>query len=280
MSADRTTDHSARDFAWAVPIMRAGYAGRGLVYLLVAGLSLWSILNGGEAEGTAETMQRFRSGWGIAVLLVIALAMLAYAIWRAVDGIWDLEDYGSDLKGVVARAGMIITGLVHLGLAALAIIVAVGVSRGGGDTGVVQQLFASPMGQLAAGIIGVITIAVGFYYLHKAWTQGYLDHLQGNPVTRHLNMALRIGLAGQGVAVGIIGLLIVQAATYSSRSEAGGLGSAFDWLQSKAYGQALVIALCLGLLGFGLFCFVNARYRIVPRADASGTPSLRQLLNG
>ncbi len=38
----------------------------------------------------------------------------------------------------------------------------------------------------------------------------------------------------------------------------------FDWLQSQPFGQGLVVAMCAGLLGFALFCFVNAAYRIIP----------------
>lgn len=34
---------SQTDVSWPVPVMRSGYAGRGLVYLDVALLSLWSI---------------------------------------------------------------------------------------------------------------------------------------------------------------------------------------------------------------------------------------------
>ncbi|MCG6112733.1 MAG: DUF1206 domain-containing protein, partial [Paracoccus sp.] len=39
---------------WAVPLMRVGYAGKGLVYLAVAGVSLRSIWRGGEAQDTSS----------------------------------------------------------------------------------------------------------------------------------------------------------------------------------------------------------------------------------
>ncbi|MGR3760010.1 DUF1206 domain-containing protein [Roseobacteraceae bacterium NS-SX3] len=267
------------DFAWAVPIMRAGYAGRGLVYLLVAGVSLWSIWQGGEAEGTQEAMGRLSGGWGTAVVVLIALGMFAYAVWRAVDSFWDLEAYGSGIKGLIARAGMLTTGLVHLGIGLLAVAVLAG--RGGGaegSTSLLDRIFAAPAGQFAVGVAGVLTIAAGGYYLYKAWKESYRDHLKGNPVTLHMNTALKAGVAAHGVVIGIVGVLIVQAALSASDEKAGGLGSAFEWLQTKAYGQALVAALCVGLLGFALFCFVNAAYRIVPRADDRGTESLKDML--
>ena len=45
------------DYSWAIPVMRAGYAGLGVTYLAVAGLSLWAIWRGGEAQGTSSVME-------------------------------------------------------------------------------------------------------------------------------------------------------------------------------------------------------------------------------
>ncbi|KIC23100.1 MULTISPECIES: DUF1206 domain-containing protein [unclassified Leisingera] len=276
---DDPAENSARGFAWAVPLMRAGYAGRGLVYLLVGGASLWSIWHGGSAEGTGEAMGRLQGALGTAILLLIALGMAAYAIWRAVDSIWDLEDYGNSPKGLIARAGMITTGLVHLGLSGLAITVLLGRSEGLGKTELVNRLLASPGGQAAAGIAGALTLGAGGYYLHKAWSEGYRDHMQGNPATLHLNLVLKAGMAAHGVVIAIIGFLMMQAAAYASSHEAGGIGTAFNWLQDKTYGQILVTFLCIGLLGFSLVCFVNAAWRIVPKADDRGLQTLKDMLN-
>ena len=37
--------------------------------------------------------------------------------------------------------------------------------------------------------------------------------------------------------------------------------------------------LCIGLLGFSLVCFVNAAWRIVPKADDRGLQTLKDMLN-
>ncbi len=41
---------SQHDLSWSIPVMRAGYAGRGLVYLAVAGFSLYAVWRGGQAQ--------------------------------------------------------------------------------------------------------------------------------------------------------------------------------------------------------------------------------------
>ena len=47
-----------KDLAWTVPVMRLGYAGRGLTYLVIAGFSLWAVWHGGEGEGPSLGVAR------------------------------------------------------------------------------------------------------------------------------------------------------------------------------------------------------------------------------
>ena len=56
------------------------------------------------------------------------------------------------------------------------------------------------------------------------------------------------------------------------------MGQVFSWLSSQPFGQLLVIAICAGLAGFALFCFVNAAYRIIPRAASDDVEKLASKL--
>jgi len=267
-------DIDPSDFAWAIPIMRVGYAGRGLVYLVVAGVSLWSILQGGQAEGTKSAMQSLNGIIGVVVVGLIAAGMFAYAVWRAVDSFWDLEAYGTSAKGLLARAGMFVTGAIHAGIGVLAVTALGIVSSGSGGKKALESVLQSQAGVWAVCAVGGLTVATGFYYFYKAITQAYREKLQGNHFTLHWNPVLRMGLAAQGAAIVIIGGLIAYAALSANASDAGGLGSAFDWLSGQAYGRVMVVLLCVGLLGFSLFCFVNAAYRLVPKASERSVQSL------
>ena len=260
----------ADEFRWAVTVMRAGYSGRALTYLAVAGLSLWAIWQGGEAKGTGDALRILDgSVGGIVGLLLIGSGLLAYMVWRLVDAIWDLEAYESDATGLVARAGMVVTGLAHgaLGVAALSLIVG---SGGGGQNKIAYYLgriLDLQSGRWAIGLAGAATIAAGIYYLQKALRGTYRDHLKGNHFTANWNWALKAGVLAQGIIVGLIGLFLLRAGINGDPEQAGGLTKVFDFLSAQAFGQVLVVAICLGLLAFALFCAVNARYRIVPRAD-------------
>ncbi|EBA11019.1 DUF1206 domain-containing protein [Roseobacter sp. CCS2] len=269
---------------WAVPVMRAGYAGRGVTYTTIAALSLWTIWQGGSAQGTSEALKTIETTpFGSLLLCIIGLGLLFYMLWRLLDSIADLEDEGRDATGLIARIGMAVTGLLHGVIGAAALFLAFGSSRqDGGESHIVsitQTVMSVPFGVFVVGLAGLATIGAGLYYLHKAWSQSYREKLVANHFTTHWNAALRFGVAAQGVVVTIIGIFLSYAAWTAEPAEAGGLGQTFSWLSQQVYGQIFVTLLCVGLLSFALFLFVNAAYRVVPRLADPGIKTVAQKLS-
>lgn len=270
--------------AWTVPMMRMGYAGRGLTYLVVAGFSLLAVSRGGRAEGTSTALSRLEgSTLGGLMLVLIFLGLLAYALWRALAALLDLDAHGSDAKGIAARLGMAASGAVHLGLgiAALTLLVSTGEGEGGGGGDsrlreAVGMVMAWPGGRWIVGLAGLVVIGAGAVYVGQGWTMSYERYLASSAFTTRWRTALRVGVAAHGVALAIVGLLSVLAAWRADPAEAGGLDGAFDWLSGQPYGRALVALLCLGLLAFAGFCLVNARCRVVPRVAGDATPVLAE----
>jgi Domain of Unknown Function (DUF1206) len=114
-------DVKRADLAWSVPVMRVGYAGRGLVYLTVASFSLYAIWRGEQPPGTASTLSQLETtGWGSIVLLLIFLGTFAFAVWNVIDSLYRLESVEADGEGIVARAGKVITALIYGGVGGLA----------------------------------------------------------------------------------------------------------------------------------------------------------------
>ncbi|TFL17035.1 DUF1206 domain-containing protein [Jannaschia formosa] len=266
------------DYRWSIPVMRAGYGGRGVTYLAIAGISLWAIWSGGTAQGTSSVLARLSgSTWGMVVLWLIAIGLLAYAVWRLTDAWADLEDYGSDGEGLVARAGMVVTGLIHGALGVTAALIAMGDRSGGGGSGVesaVATVLGWPAGRWILGFGALCTLGAAIYYFGKAWKASYRHKLKANRFTRKYDAALRAGVVAQGVVVGIVGFFLGLAALNGDPQEAGGLGQVFDFLANQPFGNVLVIALCLGLLGFAFFCFANAAYRIIEKVPHDDITSL------
>lgn len=275
---DSVNNVATRDMGWAIPIMQGGYLGRGLVYLAVAGVSLHSIWRGGQAKDTSSALGWLENTWGGGVaLFLILLGMLAYALWRMVDAAYDLEDYGRDGKGIVARLGMVVTGLVHagIGVVAFSLLFGSGSSEEGSSiprhVGTVMQW---PSGRWIIGLVALLILAAGAYYLRQGWKNEYRQHLRASPFTSRWNPVLKAGVMAHGLVICVVGLLFLFAAWHADPQEAGGVGEAFSWLSQQIHGQLLVVAVCIGLVGFAIFCFVNAFYRIIPKASG---PDIRTL---
>nr|WP_111301793.1 DUF1206 domain-containing protein [Paracoccus saliphilus] len=274
-----------RDMGWAIPLMQAGYTGRGLVYLAVAGISLYSIWQGGRAQDTSSALGWLEATWGGAIVLfLILLGMLAYALWRALDAVFDLECYGRDGKGIIARLGMVVTGGLHLGIGIVAFFLLFGGGGGSEEGSSIPQYVGTvmqwPGGRWIIGAVALIIMATGAYYLRQGWKATYREHLRASRFTTRWNPVLRAGVIAHGVVIGVIGLLFLFAALRADPQAAGGVGEAFSWLSGQIYGRLLVVAVCVGLVGFAIFCFVNAVFRIVPRASGPDVQSLAAKLTG
>lgn len=87
------------------------------------------------------------------------------------------------------------------------------------------------------------------------------------PLDRHARTAaVRAGQFGgvaKGVALGLVGLLVVLAAVQARPGEASGLDPALRTLAAQPYGVVLLVAIALGLAAFGVFCAFDARYHRV-----------------
>ncbi|WP_235962601.1 DUF1206 domain-containing protein [Jannaschia marina] len=264
------------ELGWTVPVMRMGYAGRGLTYLAVAGISLFAIWNGGAAQGTTATMEVLsESAAGLIALGLIVVGMAAYGLWRWVDAWNDLECYGSDLKGMIARCGMVVTGAIHGVVAGVAALVMFGSGgQGGGIPAFVARVLALPMGWIVVLGAGALTLGAGLYYVAKGARATYREHLMSNVFTRNWDWALRGGVVAQAIVIGLIGGFLIGAGLSGHAGGTGGVERAFEFLDEQPFGKALVVVVCLGLLGFAFFCFVNAAYRIVPRVAGDGFETL------
>jgi hypothetical protein len=68
-------------------------------------------------------------------------------------------------------------------------------------------------------------------------------------------------MAARGIVFGVVGSFVVRAALNHDSSQARGLGGALDSLHQQAYGRWLLGLVATGLIAYGLFELVLARYR-------------------
>lgn len=236
-------------------LTRIGFAARGIMYMLIGYLALRL----GRTEDGAGALEWMSSGGGRIVLIAMAIGFLAYAVWRLSEAAIDSEGHGSSAKGVAVRLGGAASGVIHLGLAWLALTLAMGGDGGNGDTAEqgASTALALPGGQVALAAAAAILLATGAYQLIKAIKLGFLKHIDpsvaGKPWIAWLG---RAGYLTRGVVFVVMANFLWRASRRSSAEAAGGMDQAMDAMPASV--QILVAA---GLLMFGIFSLVEARYR-------------------
>jgi putative Mn2+ efflux pump MntP len=114
------------------------------------------------------------------------------------------------------------------------------------------------------GIGGLILAGIGAYQIYYGFSEKYRKHVQGLSLhSEQSTLLLRTGKVGyisRGAVWLVIAFLFLRAAVHSAASEAGNTGKAFRFIETSAYGSLLLGALGVGLVAYGVFNFVRARY--------------------
>jgi hypothetical protein len=237
-------------------LTRMGFAARGLTYLIVAYLA---VRPGRPTDGPGA-LGYLAHGSGRVLVGVMAVGFLSYGLWRVVDALANTEGHGSGEKGVGGRLGAGASGLVHLGLAVLAAMLAFGERGGAGGDGQQQgaaTALALPGGPIIVGAAAAAFLAVAIWQLVKVWRASFLRHLTAEVKRQPWALWLgRAGYAARGLVFLGVAWLFAKAALSADASQAGGLD---DVLASEP--DPLRIATAAGLALFGLYSLVEARYR-------------------
>jgi hypothetical protein len=273
----RSTISRRQPLFWVDPLMRFGYAARGVVYVLVGGFALVAAKDHTRAPDSSTALgELLDEPFGEVMLATIALGLFAYAAWRAVCAILDLENKGCELQGVAARAAQFISAILHVSLAlsAAALIWRAGDASGDKTETLTARILSEPFGRWMVALVGVVALVMGVQHFIKAQQEKYLENLRYTPLAAKLSNVIKCGIAAHGIVVLIIGAFFIWAAWTSDASRAGGLGDALNALRTLGIGQAGLVVVAAGLLGFSAYCFVEAIYRVVPRCAPNGLTTL------
>jgi uncharacterized protein DUF1206 len=254
---------------WLVWFVRSGYVAYGVVYGAVGVLALQAAFGGGGKTTSQEGA--FRSilfaPLGRILLGLIAIGLLGYALWRLFQAIFDPDAEGADAGGIASRLGHGLDGAFHLILAITAgqLVLGLGGGDGGSPDDWTARLLAQPLGRWLAVIIGAVIVGAGLYQFYAAYKAKFREELELHEMSdREKTWATRSGRLGytaRGVVFGVIGVFLMQAALQTDPDKARGLGGALQALVLQPFGPYLLGFVALGLVAYGAFMLVVARYR-------------------
>jgi hypothetical protein len=249
---------------------RAGLVAQGVLYGVVGILAVQVALGGREESpdkgGALQTIAEQPLGRGLLVLLALGLA--GYAVWRLAQGFLDRDSEGEGLKGLAKRGGAIARGGWYGALAAFTVgRIVSGESSGGGSSEqkTTAGVFDLPLGRYIVYAAGLAFFAAAAFNGYRAVTCKFNKKLK----THEMNdveeaAATGVGIAGhlaRFVVWGLVGLFLVRAAWEFDPKQARGLDGALLELSQQPYGPVLLGAVAVGLIAYALYCFVQARYR-------------------
>jgi hypothetical protein len=247
-------------------IAQVGLVAKGFVYLILGLLFFMAAfeINGkGSNDATKIGALQFVRDLpaGAALLWVLAAGLVCYAFWRGVEAL----QRKSGAKGWQKRLRYIFSGLVYLLFAFTAVRMEMGEkSSGDQNQHLAGELMSKPFGQILVGLAGVALAAVGVYQIWYGLSEKYKKHVHNlslqDQSAKLLLRAGKVGYISRGIVWLLVAYLFVRAAFHAAASEAGNTGKAFQFIEASSYGSLLLGVLGVGLMAYGIFNFVRARY--------------------
>lgn len=255
----------SRTFEW---MARAGLVARGVIYAVIGILAIKLALGDGgktaNQNGALDTIAK--QPFGKLLLVVVAIGLAGYAIWRLVRAaIGHGPESSDDAK---ERVGGVVSGLTYgaLCVTAVSILIGSGGSSGSPDkaTGGVLEW---PAGQVIVVIAGLIIVGVGLEQGYRGITKKFLENSKTEKMSENTKRAFTaLGVFGhlaRLVVFVLIGYFLIRAAIDYNPDKAVSLDGALAALGQASYGPVLLGVVAAGLIGFAAYSIADARYRKV-----------------
>ena len=263
--------------AWLRAVSRLGLACRATVYLLVGYLALRLALaahgrEGAPASSAGAVQQAVAPVWGRVPLVMLIGGLAAYALTQLVEAIFRpahaTSTVGRWRQRAVSSWGFLLYSAFCLSTASLLAGTApkqTAQSEQRQDTDVTADLLRTGWGRLLLILVGVIVVAAGVEVGRRSVRLDFRERFTAAHMSRGLALLTRalgaLGCAARSVVFVLVGFFILKAAVLSSAKQTKGLDAVFRSVASSAYGVWLLALLASGLLCYGLYCLLEARYR-------------------
>lgn len=237
---------------------RIGFAVNGLLHILIGGIAFGVAFGGGgKADQGGALGQLAKNPIGMFTLWLIVVGLAALGIFSILTAIVEKGEAKDRLK----NAGK---GIAYLAVGYTALQFAMGGSSDSSEStkSVSAKLLETPGGVVLLVLLGLAVIAIGIYFVVKGARHKFLEDISspGGTVGKGTKALGTVGYVAKGVAIAVVGILFIVAALTTDATKATGLDGALKSLASLPFGVFILTAVAIGLIAFGVYSFVRARY--------------------
>lgn len=267
MSGNTAQNSPSKGIEW---LARFGYAAKGVVYIVIGVLTLMSVLHmGGHTTSSKGAVNAIGSEpYGEVLLIAMAAGLIGYVVWRFTQALKDPENRGHGVGGLLKRIGLLGSGVIYASLAfyTIRLLIGSGGSSGGhSKDSITARIMSHEGGVWAIAAVGVLIIVIAILQFVRAYKRGFEKRwsvaTMGATQRRWAGRIAQWGLGARGVVFLIMGGFLILAAWQTDPDKATGLNGALKELAQQSYGVVLLAVVALGLICYGLYCWVNAIHR-------------------
>jgi hypothetical protein len=263
---------------WVVWLERLGFLARGLIYFVIGVLALQLALGAGGAttNPTSAIQVIGHQPFGNVLLVLIALGLVGYALWGLVRAFLDPLGRGSDAKGLIARAGFLFSGISYALLliptfAALTgkPVGPAGAAAAGGGGGVPSGLLSGPAGHWLGILVGIFWLVAGIGQIMVGYRKSFLHDLKLSAMSHDeqetASLLGQVGYIARGIVFALLGVLILQPSVAGAAAAKQSFDGALATLAHSPNGEVMLGAVALGLMLFGLYSALCAKWTPIDR---------------
>ena len=258
---------------------RAGYLARGFIYLSIGIMAVAAALElTPKAQGSRGVLEAW-AHWpfGVLLLWLAGLGLYAFAGWRLLQSVFDADRQGDSLWAMASRLGQAVSGVVYggLGVSVFGLIDTLEDLTEADEQEQTRQAVATilglPGGELLIAAAGLFILGAGLGNIVQVFGRDFCKPLACDAaIARWAPWVGRAGYLGRGIAFLPVGALMLMAGLKTRSRDATGVGGALQMMEGQPYGEVLMITVALGLIAFGVFAFIEARYRRIAVDEVLG----------
>jgi hypothetical protein len=245
---------------------RAGYIAAGLLHILIGVIALRVASGGGGKADQSGALQQLASGPGGRILMwACFLGCIALALFMLSEVFFGAKRLSGKEKAkqrLKSGGTAVVYGAIGAGFGRYAL---------GGSTDSSQSassasatLMSSPAGAALLIAIGAGLLITGGYFVYSGVTRRFeknLSRLPSGQAGSAISTLGTVGYIAKGVALAVLGFLVILATVRNNPEESTGLDGALKTLAEQPFGIWILGAVAVGLICYGVFLVVRSRYQ-------------------